>query len=341
MLNIIARKLDKVSGPNKVIGNLIKGLRMIDYPFVMNHDINATRRCYIPKNKDALEFLGKARSRVVVGPNLYVLPDRIPGYLKPGLATTLYVHPCSWTIEMWKRLGYDLDNLHPWPTGIDLDEFPARAMPAAGNAEILLYHKARSPRELEIIRETLDRAGLRYRLIVYGKYRQDEYLDALRNAPFVLWHGCHESQGIALQEALASNVPVLVADVRSLVEEPGSNWPESLHDFEVTSAPYFDARCGIRTRDLDKLPEVIEQMQGQLEIFEPRAFIAENLGLEKQARDFINLWNHWGMSFEEGLREPLLSDRPYRPRRLNIRKLLAKIRNSRGRTGTVNQGTSG
>ena len=335
MLNIIAKKLDKVSGPNKVINNLIKGLRKINYPFVINHEINATRRCYIPKNKDALEYLGKARSRVVVGPNLYVLPDRIPGYLKPGLASTLYVHPCTWTIELWKQLGYNLDNLYPWPTGIDLDEFPARDTPVTGKGEILLYHKTRSPRELETIQETLDRLGLRYRLIVYGEYRQDEYLDALRKAPFVLWHGRHESQGIALQEALASNVPILVADVRSLMEEQGSNWPESLRGFEVTAAPYFDERCGIKIRDISNLPETIEQMQDGLQTFAPREFIAENLGLEKQARDFIDLWNHWGMSFEDGMQEQMISDRPYRPRRITFRKLLAKIGKTRSRAGTV------
>ena len=329
MLNIIARNLDKISGPNKVINNLVKGLERIDYPFVLNHDINATRRCFIPKSKDALEHLGKARSRVIVGPNLYVLPGSIPGYLKPELASTLYVHPCTWTIDLWKLLGYDLDNLWPWPTGIDLDEFPSRDAVSARNGEILLYHKTRSPRELKIIRETLDRLGLRYRMIIYGNYQQAEYLDALHNAPFVLWHGRHESQGIALQEALASNVPILVADVHSLFETPNTSWPEETRSFEVTAAPYFNDQCGKKIHDLAGLPRAIEYMQDNLGEFSPRQFIAGNLSLEKQAREFIDLWNYWDMTFEEGMGEPLLSNRPYRRKRINFRKLLAKLSPSR------------
>ena len=55
-------------------------------------------------------------------------------------------------------------------------------------------------------------------LIEYGKYSEQDYINALNEAKFGIWLGCTESQGIGLQEALATDLPLIVLDATSLFE---------------------------------------------------------------------------------------------------------------------------
>ncbi len=307
MINIITIDFSKINGPGKVVKNLIKGLDKIKYPYVINKDINATKRCYIPNRLMALLKLQKAKSKVIVGPNLFVLPDEIPSYVK--LRDTIYLQPSQWALDLWKMLGFNKALLKVWPTGIDTDSFyPVRQ----SNKKITVYHKKRSKQELEQIENTLQRMGLDYHKVTYGNYDEQEYRTILKSTSFIIWYGCHESQGIALQEALASGVPVLVFDVKSLSEQvPCPHWPSRIREFEVTSAPYFDSRCGIKTKDLNTLRQSIEFMVDNLKSFRPREFILENLSLAKQANELIKLYEHFGLSTEVDYDEKPMSNKEF------------------------------
>ena len=50
----------------------------------------------------------------------------------------------------------------------------------------------------------------------------------------------HESQGFAIQEALACDVPLLVWDATSMNQEEGAGHP----DLPSTSVPYWNEKCG-------------------------------------------------------------------------------------------------
>ncbi|MBA7531355.1 hypothetical protein ES705_23567 [subsurface metagenome] len=307
MINIITIDFSKIRGPGKVVNNLIKGLDEIKYPYVINKDINATKRCYIPNRLLALLKLQKAKSKVIVGPNLFVLPDEIPSYVK--LRDTIYLQPSQWTLELWNMLGFNRALLKVWPTGIDTDSFyPVHQ----SNKKITIYNKKRSIHELEQVETTLQQMGLDYHKVIYGNYDEQEYRNILKSTSFIIWHGCHESQGIALQEALASGVPVLVLDVKSLFEQvPCPRLPSRIRAFEVTSAPYFDNRCGIKTKDINTLRQSIEFMMDNLKSFRPREFILENLSLAKQANELVKLYEHYGLSTEDGYDEKPMSNNEY------------------------------
>ena len=117
---------------------------------------------------------------------------------------------------------------------------------------------------------------------------------------FVIWLGRQESQGIALQEALATNTPVLVWDVVRLGDWQAS--PDEMAFFsdaenfaKATCAEYFDERCGLSVRTADELPDALEEMDRRLEEFSPRAYILEELTLAKKARDFVAIYDeHFG-----------------------------------------------
>jgi len=310
VINIVSRSIasGRTTGPQKVAVNLVKGLDRIGYPYVVNRDISATRRLWIHDDHAALEYAHLSSACTVVGPNLYVMPENIPPHIR--LDGMLYILPGPTSAGHWRRLGFDRCDLSWWPVGIDTDECAPHAAPA-NEARVMLYHKQRDSEELQRIERTLSDAEIDYRLVVYGAYDQSDYLSALKSTSFIVWHGCHESQGIALQEALSSGVPVLVCDIRTLDEER-SQWDYGpvVGKFSGTAAPFFDERCGLKIRDLAQLPDTLTRMRDRLADFRPRDYVIENLSLEKQAHDFVALWERWDLDEASGHTEGMLNDRP-------------------------------
>lgn len=323
MINIISRSANttKIGGPQKVYRNLVKGLKRIGYPYVVNRNLNATKRLWVHDDIKALRNLNTNEVKTVVGPNLFVMPkDIIKGAKLEGV---LYLHPCEWPIEQWKSVGFNTCPLYPWPVGIDTEEFKP-SWGKRSSKEIMVYHKGRDSRDLEYIIETLKKMRLKHNLVLYGNYKEDEYKEVLNKTSFIIWHGPHESQGIALQEALACDVPILICDVTSVLQEVGCQyvWEKEAVEVKVTAAPFFDERCGIKIIDWARLEESIEFMLDHLGDYAPREYVLENLSLEGQARKFVAFWEHWGLSFEGGLSEGLLSKGKWPPMKDRLQQRL-------------------
>jgi glycosyltransferase involved in cell wall biosynthesis len=310
MINVVSRSLASVrtTGPQKVAVNLLKGLDRIGYPYVVNRDISSTGRLWIHDDTAALRYAHLSHAKVVVGPNLYVMPDDVPPSVR--LRGMRYVLPGPTSAGYWERLGFARCDLSWWPVGIDTDECAPSLRPAADRC-VMLYHKQRDAVELALIQRTLVDMGVDYRLVVYGEYEQADYLSTLASTSFIVWHGRNESQGIALQEALSCGVPVLVCDITTLDEErSGHDYGPIVGRFPGTAAPFFDERCGWRITDLRELPTAVARMQDGLADLHPREYVLENLGLEKQAHEFVALWETWGLDEESGRLETARNDRP-------------------------------
>jgi len=313
MINIISTQANatKVSGPGKVFSNLIKGLDKIGYPYVVNRDLNATKKLWIHDDVTALRYMHRSKAYKVLGPNLFVLPCDIPPDIP--LDGSLYLHPSQWVAELWEHLGFRACPIKHWPVGIDTDEFQPSANSKAGR-RIMVYHKDRDMQDLASILEILHSMKLPYWLIVYPLYDEKIYKEVLDKTSFIIWHGSHESQGIALQEAMACDIPALVWDAESLFRHVRAPklFDESIKDFPVTSAPYFDDTCGLKFSEPAQLKPAIEFMMDHLNGFSPREFVLKHLSIEGQARAFVSLWEYWGLTFQQGLSETAKSSKKWK-----------------------------
>lgn len=290
MINIIHNKQGGGFGPKKVVENLIKGLKKIKYPYVLNKDINYCKRCYIPNSRRGLIHLWRAKHKVITGPNLYVFPDDIQWFVKLLLKkSNLYLVNSEWTLNLWKQARYNSSPIDYWPTGIDTDEFSKKNNKA--NYPVLIYHKNRDLKQLEQIKKSLKQSKIKYNIIKYGYYNQHEYLDLLSKTSFIIWHGTHESQGIAVQEAMSCDIPILILDVKCIGDSFARNLSNEIHNLYATSAPYFNDLCGIKITDFSKLNESIQKMFDLYNTFNPRQYILDNLSLEKQAKELINFFD--------------------------------------------------
>lgn len=310
VINIVsvAPRMSGWGGATKVYWNLVKGLDALGYPWVADRDLQSTERLWIHSNVFALPEMRRTRSRTVLGPNLFVMPSEIPKVVQFDGA--VYVQPSEWVAQLWRAAGFDACPVEVWPVGVDTGRFAARS-PEGGERDVLVYYKRRPLEELAHVERHLRVMGLRYRVLRFGSYAEDEYRRLLASTSFVVWVGCPESQGLALEEALATDVPVLLWDATRLEQaniDGVYTFDSRFNDFPVTSAPYFDTRCGRRITLLAELGGALEDMRRTWPSYRPRLFVMEHLSLDGQARALIDLWQRWGLTFEDGLRETARTD---------------------------------
>jgi hypothetical protein len=318
ILNIISRHFDnpRAGAVQKVGRNLSLGLKRIGYPFVVNKALDSSEMLFIQDDYRALIGLEKLdpEIRIVIGPNLFVMPRDIPRtiHLPPR---TVYLQPSEWVANAWRQMGYDRTRLDYWPAGIDTQDFPARAPGKAGAEQVLFYYKHRDPpgaRGAEQIVQILQGRRIPFERIDYGNYRQEDFLKALGRSRYVIWYGRQESQGLALQEALAMGCPLIVIEVANLGDYDGMGYQFTPRELEVqaSAAPYFDERCGVKIASIKELDQALTHMDEHYATYDPRSFIAEKLSLEVSAR---NLLSKFGVEWPEGARADVRVTPDFKP----------------------------
>jgi glycosyltransferase involved in cell wall biosynthesis len=328
MLNIISRAIvsKRTHGPRKVVENLIQGLDAIGVPYVLNQGLTATQALWIHDDPSALETLIQLHPEIpaVVGPNMYSTPRSLSGItLRNNL---VWLSPALWVQQFWQASGFEHAPHAVWPVGIDTTRFTPDS--SINKDTVLVYVKQRSNEDVQQVIELLKNRGIPYTLMRYGTYAETEYVHALKRARGIIWIGRSESQGIALLEALAADVPALVWDITSFGSWDGGGkerfTPQELAFTQATAVPYFSSACGLRFTKKEELPTVLETFMEKLGSFSPRTYIAEHLSLAGQAHAFIELYTKHLHLPEAQLRETTL--RPEKPWRNATLSFLLKTR---------------
>jgi hypothetical protein len=198
------------------------------------------------------------------GPNLVVLPTEADGILAHPSIERVVV-PAEWVARQYVQLIPDLQGrLVVWPAGVDLDNdwsLPFSRQPrSSGHLHVLHYNKLSASQSnspwaaiYQHLRGWLDARGCLQSELVYGSYRQHQYRRLLRQADVMLyWTDAGESQGLALLEAWAMDVPTFVAN----------NTLASIRGLKtlVSSAPYLTNSCGKFFQSADDLIGFLEPL---------------------------------------------------------------------------------
>ncbi|HEU4642891.1 MAG TPA: hypothetical protein VFS44_10600, partial [Gemmatimonadaceae bacterium] len=153
------------------------------------------------------------RNPAVLGPGLFDHPAQHPRLMDDPRFRT-YLVPCDWMRELFAPV---YGRCAVWFGGMDVDAWPdCRDQPK--DIDVLVYEKVLWSREhavpavLDPVLRELHRRGLRTAVLRYGSYDRAEYLALLARARGMVFLCEHETQGLAYQEALACNVPVLAWD---------------------------------------------------------------------------------------------------------------------------------
>lgn len=189
----------------------------------------------------------------------------------------------KWITEVQDEFGGLSLKVETLPFAVDVDTFKPLEEKTQAEYDCFVYYKARDPKLLEFIVNILKIKNIRFVVIRYGKYTEEEYKNILHSTKFGIWLGCHESQGFALEECLSTNVPLLVWNVTSMFDEYNNEgniaYSQELgkYTLKATSIPYWDNRCGLVFTEKEKFIPSLEKMQMSYENYSPRDYILETL----------------------------------------------------------------
>lgn len=283
----------RTGGQKRLFLNLCAGLDRIGVAYRVNDYSGAQRNpaavvCIVgkPHVLDKVEW----KNPILFGAATFSHPSDDP-HLLERLPVKKMLVPCAWMKEMWKPV-WDAP-IAVWPVGIDVERWQPQEA-ARKSCDVLLYDKVRWERDryelrlIEPIRQKLRQCGRSFREIRYGSYREEEFRAALAACRVMIFLCEHETQGLAYQQALSCDVPILAWDRRGFWRDP-QFFPHRVQFGPVSSVPYWDDRCG-------KTFALIEQFGGawgqfwdefQSGRYSPRSYILEKLTLEECARQYV------------------------------------------------------
>lgn len=270
---------DSWRGPGKVVSNLKKGLQQLNIDVNINPPIDhitENSRTYCLQNIPEVLYSNK-RPWVVFGPNLCVLPTELPPIMQQDYRK--FIVNSDWTYNLYSRF-LSTDNLDIWAVGVDTDLFYDTKNDTKTN-DCLLYYKNRDNIELHAIINILQSNNQSYKLIEYGKYNETDFLKTISQSKYCIMLNNTESQGIAVQEIMSSNLPLFVWDCTIW------DYMGEANKIEASSVPYWSNICGIKcTNNIDtRFKEFLENYNKYI----PREYILQNFTLVKGAENLIKI----------------------------------------------------
>jgi hypothetical protein len=222
----------------------------------------------------------------VLGPGLLDHPNLSPRLMEDPRFRS-YIVPSEWMRAVFEKSYPGRCVL--WYAGIDVQQWPDLGAEPK-DVDVLVYEKIlwdrarKEPAVLEPVLGELRRRGLRIEVLRYGRYLLEDYRALLRRSRSMLFLCEHETQGLAYQEAMASNVPILAWD-QGLWLDPQRLRYET-QPVRASSVPYFAPQCGETFTGVDDFPAILDRFLARLGSYTPRRYVADNLSLESSARRY-------------------------------------------------------
>jgi hypothetical protein len=289
----LLRGKPRPGGQTRMFLNLCAGLDRIGVSYRVNDYRYAVRH-----PEEVACIIGKAfvlnkvewKNPILFGTAIYSHPLDDPHLFERHPVKKVLV-PGPWMKAMCEPIWGEA--LEAWPVGIDTEQWRPTDL-ARKMIDCLIYdkvmwnHTRYESTLIEPIRRTLRGLGRSFREIRYGYYREEDYHRALSECRAMVFLCEHETQGIAYQQALSCDVPILAWDRGGYWQDP-AYYPHKVRFEPVTSVPYWDERCGMKFSDLEEFSVEWGCFWSGVrhQSFSPRAYILENLTLEKCAVDYV------------------------------------------------------
>jgi len=270
-----------MNGPKKVIMNLLESLKQEGIEYAVNEE--KYKHNFIIQY-DALGHDKHSKieqETCIIGPQVWLFDTygqfalHNPQYYKSMIA------PSQWVKDLYvNKFGMDESKVVVWPVGI----VPFKA---EKNVEFdcLLYFKRRTTEEFNQVTSFLKENNISYKTLSYGSYNDKDVETLSNKCKFCFMVNGTESQGIAVQEIMSTDTPLFVWDVKE--------WNDQGENFRVpaTSIPYWSDECGEVFYTADQMKETYERFCANIDKYQPRKFVDENLSLKKSVNILLEIIN--------------------------------------------------
>lgn len=258
-------------GPGKVVNNLKLGLEKLKIEFISNGEFD-NKALHICLSDHPILYSNHITD-LHIGPNICVLPT--DNNVVMSQQYKKYLVNSQWTHNIYKNFISE-NKLDIWPVGIDTELFTDSRSFRKSN-DCLFYIKNRSHDEVNFVENLLINKNISYEKYVYGSYNESDFIESLFRSKFAFVLDASESQGIAIQEIMSTNIPLFVWD--------STNWG----NYQATTVPYWDDSCGIKVTKSEELEYSLNIFLEKINSYNPRNFITNNLSLEKAANNLIEI----------------------------------------------------
>lgn len=288
------RRGQRVSGFGVAFERLVAGLRAVGCDVVVNDGALARRNPSYPIGlagyPGVIDYWDLPNPQII-GHGPYDHPSVEPT-LMDDPRRRMYLAASAWVADMFES-GYPGKN-HVWFAGVDLDEWPDYSGHDK-TIDFVLYDKIRWNQDAiraEIrnpIEAALRARGLRYEVLMYRHHDQVAFRETLARARGLIFLCEHENQGLAYQEAMATNTPVFAWDPGTWHDPNRFGYGED--HVPASSVPYFaDGVTGERFKDSTELCQKLDDFVSRWNSYTPRAWVNEHLSLTKSANRYLDLY---------------------------------------------------
>ncbi len=142
---------------------------------------------------------------------------------------------------------------------------------AAATDRAVVFWKSGPESHCADVERVVEAHGLRPLRIRYGTYEASTYRQALDGAAIAIFLSAFETQGLALAEAWAMNVPTLVWNPCAPAEWRGWRFRAG------SSAPYLTSETGAFWRSLDDLNAALNSARSGQREWHPRDWVLAHL----------------------------------------------------------------
>jgi len=287
----IGRSSSKGYGGHKAVTrSLIEGFKKLRVNFNYNpSSINDLGDVVVVlSNIGALKQAFKLRQegrikRLLAGPNLMIRATD-HGRVLDAPHFDMYLVNSDWT---WIAYQQDLPSLKNridiWPAGIDPEYWkPIPQKNKNDNKNVLVYVKMQGKSLQKPVEDILKKYDWNPISLVYGKYDHTQFRQALSKSRFSVFLSRHESQGLALAESWAMDVPTLPWNIKFLNAHGRKYNPSS-------ACPFLSNMTGEDWANLEEFEAIIKNIESKLQNFSPREWVLENMTDEACANILLNI----------------------------------------------------
>lgn len=266
-----------VRGPVKVIDNLKKSLDDCGIEYADNEE---KYKHNFMLHWDVSKYLElKNKKSLLIGPQVWPWSsdfNQIGEYSK-------IIVPSKWVQSLYE-LYFPESKTLVWPVSIYKPNFIA----TKSEVECLVYYKNRPKEHLDSVLDILNKKNISYVGLEYGNYNQKDFKEVLSEVKYCIIIDNTESQGIAIQEMMASNKPLFVWD-QIIWDHMGEDYQCS-----ATSVPYWSNECGEIVKDILEFEEKFENFRSNLENYFPQKYVMENLSPKTSVKILLNHFSTYG-----------------------------------------------
>lgn len=231
------------------------------------------------------------RRKWLFGPHFSVFPDSKLDLINKAQHNIFYIMPSQWCIDIWKNIFNVKINMFSMPFPVDTVRFnEVYNINSQQRNSVLIYYKRRDPKELGYLLEFMNNKGESIKMFSYTNgYDENDFINWMHISKYAIILDAGESQGFAIEEMMACNIPLLVWNINDLSQEYGEN---TYPAYKTTTIPYWDNRCGEVFCNKDELATTYQLFIKRIAdggIYRPRDYILDNLTVDKCATRFCHL----------------------------------------------------